>query len=195
MTLSRLRFPVSVTMRRVKVVSRWAEARWEPDAVEPELPTTGAAPGSWGDGAAPGSCGDGAAPRPRVGGACPEPLDDDGGGPRWRFGGFEVELHPSEAEGYYLNVTAPEPKVFVMWRHSDDGEDRPGVPVIVTVSYHQAARMLDGGEQVDALPLPAWIDGAVRRFAAEQYHPEPRRKIRRNDPFRDEAERDAAADP
>ena len=76
-----------------------------------------------------------------------------------------MELHRSEAEGYYLNITAPEPKVFVMWRMAEAGVVPPVRPVVVTVSYNQAARMLDGGEQVDAVPLPADIlrmDEAVR---------------------------------
>ena len=56
----------------------------------------------------------------------------------------------SEAEGYHLNITSPEPKVFVMWRMADAGVAPAASPVVVTVSYNQAARMLDGGEQVDA---------------------------------------------
>ena len=30
--------------------------------------------------------------------------------------GFALDLHPSEAEGYFLNLSAPDPRVFVMWR-------------------------------------------------------------------------------
>src|SRR6185295_3935736 len=81
---------------------------------------------------------------------------------RWRFGGLYIELHPSEAEGYYLNITAPDPKVFVMWRHADDGGEPPAFPVVVTVSYNEAARMLDGGEQVDAVPMPREIFAATQ---------------------------------
>src|SRR5471032_187125 len=35
---------------------------------------------------------------------------DDATRTRWRFTGHAVELHRSEAEGYFLNVTSPEPK-------------------------------------------------------------------------------------
>ena len=43
--------------------------------------------------------------------------------------------------------------------------------------------MLDGGEQVDAVPLPddAQLDGAIRRRALQARS--PRKKVRRNDPF------------
>ncbi len=62
-------------------------------------------------------------------------------------------------------------------------------PVIVTVSYNEAARMLDGGEQVDAVPMPAGILAWMQPFVAEHYKPEPKRKVRRNDPFADDASR------
>jgi len=168
MTTYSLRFPVAVIMRRVPLANRWVSERWEPAAIEPEPSATAAGPVA---------------------------LGDDGGGPRWRFGGFALELHPSEAEGYFLNISAPEPKVFVMWRmpEGDDAGEPVARPVVVTVSYSQAARMQDGGEQVDALPLPPALHDWMRPYVAEHYKPEPRRKVRRNDPFRDEAERQGAA--
>ena len=55
-----------------------------------------------------------------------------------------------EAEGYYLNLSAPQPFVFVNW-HDEDGR---AVPKIVTVSYNEAARLMDAGEQVDGVPMP-----------------------------------------
>jgi len=121
---------------------------------------------------------------------------DDAAGTCWRFGGQQIELHRSEAEGYHLNVTSPEPKVFVMWRLAETAGAGPAAcPVIVTASYSQAARMLDGGEQVDALPMPPGLLAWVQPFVAEHYKPEPRRKVRRNDPFRDDAERRGRGSP
>jgi hypothetical protein len=58
-------------------------------------------------------------------------------------------------------------------------------PHVVTVSYNEAARMLDGGEQVDAVPLPAAIRAWMEPFVTEHYKPEPKRKVRRRDPLRD----------
>ncbi len=100
-------------------------------------------------------------------------------------------MHRSEAEGYHLNLTAPEPKVFVMWRMVEPEDLVPGQPAarphVVTVSYNEAARMLDGGEQVDAVPLLPQIRAWMEPFVAEHYKPEPKRKIRRRDPLRDGA--------
>ena len=160
--MSTLRFPVAVTLRRTPLANRWVSERWEPVAVE--LETEPSPPGA-------------------------VKVADDAAGTRWRFGGQTIELHRSEAEGYHLNITSPEPKVFVMWRTAEDAGTEPAAcPVIVTVSYNQAARMLDGGEQVDAVPMPPELMARMQPFVAEHYKPEARKKVRRNDPFRDDRE-------
>ena len=160
-----LRFPVAVIIERVPLVNRWASERWGVAGVEP------------GD--------DPPAP--------PVKLDADGARERWRFAGHAIELHRSEAEGYFLNVSAPDPKVFVMWRAIEESPAPDGEPKIrpqlVTVSYNEAARLLDGGEQVDAVPLPPDIRDWMQPFIAEHYRPEPKRKSKRNEFY----EREAAA--
>ena len=166
MPMTALRFPVSVIFQRTPLVNKWVNERWEPAAI---LPILDDAPGS----------------------AVPMKIGDDATGTQWRFDGHSLELHRSEAEGYYLNITAPEPKAFVMWDLRDDGSDPPVLPVVVTVSYNQAARMLDGGQRVDAVPLPGPILAWMQPFVAENYKPEPRKKVRRNDPFADDAGRRA----
>ena len=148
------RIPVDVIMERVPLQNRWASERWQPAAVVPVTAMPGERP-----------------PCERLEGAAPVA--------RWRCGGCEIELHPSEAEGYYLNLTAPEPKVFVLWRMFDDAEPAAR-PVVATVSYNEAARFLDGGEQVDGVALPESIAQWMRPFIATHYRPEPRRKSRRN---------------
>jgi len=155
--MTSLRFPVAVLMQRTPLANRWVSERWEPVSVE----------------VVPADAGE---PTPRC-------IADDAGGTQWRFADQVVELHRSEAEGYYLNLSAPDPKVFVMWRMADDGDVPAARPWIVTVSYNQAARMLDGGEQVDAVPMPAEIRALLEPYVAEHYRPEPRRKVKRNDPF------------
>ncbi len=164
MPMTALRFPVSVIFQRTPLANKWVSECWEPTAVLPMLDEEPA-------------------------GAVPAKIRDDAAGTQWRFDGHALELHRSEAEGYYLNITAPAPKVFVMWDLRDDGSDPPVLPVVVTVSYNQAARMLDGGQRVDAVPLPAAILEWMQPFVAENYKPEPRKKVRRNDPFADDAAR------
>lgn len=104
----------------------------------------------------------------------PRIIVDEPGRTHWLHPGFEIVLYRDEAEGYYLNLTTPTPYVFVMWREADER----GVPHIVTVSYNEAGRMLDGGERVDGVPMPADVAGWVARFAEEHYKPEPKKRIR-----------------
>jgi hypothetical protein len=160
-------FSVDVLMDRVPIVNRWVDEQWRPAAV---VPMDRIAHGA--DAAAPG---------------VPERVTDGPSGTTWRFPRCAIELHPTEAEGYFLNITSDTPLVFVMWRAAEDGRE-PAVRVeIVTVSYNQAGRIMDGGERVDPVPMPEAILEWMRPYVAEHYKPEPRRKVRRNDPFRDDA--------
>jgi hypothetical protein len=160
MSTSAIRFPVAVIMQRTPLVNRWANERWEPVAV---LPLS-------------------AATLPE---RVPVRIRDDASCTQWRFDGHALELHRSEAEGYHLNLVAPDPKVFINWRTHEDPADPPVFPVIVTVSYNEAARMMDGGERVDAVSLPEAVREWMIPFVTEHYKPEPKRKVRRNDPFGD----------
>ena len=159
-----MRFSVAVLMQRTPLENRCKSEQWDPVAVLPVPPDARRA--------GPPIC-----------------VRDDASCTQWRFDGHSLELHRSEAEGYHLNLVAPDPKVFVAWRTHDDPMEPPVFPVIVTVSYNEAARMMDGGEQVDAVPLPEVIHEWMVPFVAEHYKPEPRRKVRRNDPFADGASR------
>jgi len=63
--------------------------------------------------------------------------------------------------------------LFVVWRLEDDA---PSV-LMVTVSYGEAARMLDAGENVEGVPLPADLKGWVEDFARHHYQP-PEKKTK-----------------
>lgn len=158
-TMRATRIPVAVEFERVAVASRWADSRWQPSRVVPV-------------GGDPDAADESAVER----------IDAEGALERWRFPGQATEMHATESEGYFLNLSAPDPRAFVMWRHRDDGEP-PVHPVIVTLSYNQAARMMDGGEQVDSVPLDPRLRAMLEPFVAEHYKPEPKRKQKRNDPF------------
>jgi hypothetical protein len=57
----------------------------------------------------------------------------------------------------------------------------------VTLSYNQAGRFMDGGERVDPVPMPDVLREWLAAYVAQHYKPEPKRKVRRNDPFKDGA--------
>ncbi|MEO8752210.1 MAG: DUF3305 domain-containing protein [Casimicrobiaceae bacterium] len=157
-----LYYSVDVLMERIPLVNRWVSEKWQPAAVTPVALGLRAA-------------------------GAPERIADGPAGTTWRFPGMPIELHPTEGEGYYLNLTSDTPLVFVMWRPAEEGTEPAARPEIVTVSYNQAGRFMDGGEKVDPVPMPDAIREWMAAFVAEHYKPEPRRKVKRNDPFKDGA--------
>jgi hypothetical protein len=143
---------VAVIMERRVLANRWQSEVWAPAGVIPDSST--------------GDRG--------TGDAAPRLLAEDATCAQWLHPGFEIRLYRDEAEGYYLNMSTPTPFVFVAWRT----EDGRAVPDAVTVSYHEAARMMDGGAQVDGVPMPPEMAGWVAAFAAEHYKPEPKKRSR-----------------
>ena len=106
----------------------------------------------------------------------PRCLRNDPSDTRWLFNGIDVTLCSSEAEGYFLNISAPTPCWFIMWRIEDVDGVELAVPKSVTLSYNEAARLMDGGERVDTLPASAEIVERLTAFTHDFYHPEPKRK-------------------
>ena len=100
---------------------------------------------------------------------------------RWLFPGFRAELFRDDAEGYFLNLNAPDPCFWVFWRADEarllDGEPM-AVPQIVTLSYHDAGRWLDAQERVDQVAAPDEVVGWLRAFVDTTYQPEPKRRKR-----------------
>ena len=90
----------------------------------------------------------------------------------WLHSGYALTLYTDEAEGYYLKLTAPQPFVFVMWR-MEEGMARPG---ILTLSYNEAARMMDADEHVDGVPMPAQWREPLAAFVALHYRPETKKE-------------------
>jgi len=101
----------------------------------------------------------------------------------WLWRGLTLDLHPSEGEGYYLNMSAPDPRVFVMWRIEEWEGAETARPWVATASYNEAARMMDAGETVDSLPMPLAVRAWLTPWLEANYKPEPRRKHRRNEQF------------
>lgn len=136
---------VAVVMERQALANRWATEQWEAIAVIPDSGNGG----------------------PRL-------ISEDNGRARWLHPGYEVTLRPDEGEGYFLNVSSPEPRLFVMWRMEDDR----AVPQTVSMSYNEASTWMDAGDQVDPVPMPRelllWLGDYVR----DNYRPEPKKRIK-----------------
>ena len=152
--------PVAIVMQRRDLHNRWQSEAWEPLGVVLN----------------------------HVSGGEPSRLVEEGGITQWLFPGFELRLFRDETEGYYLNVSSNEPRIFVMWR-MDAGL---AVPQFVTVSYNEAGRLMDGGEQVDTVPMPAEVMAWVGGYVEEHYRPE---RKRRNRPQSFQSPKDRAGKP
>src|ERR1035437_10561268 len=81
-------YSIAVIMERRALANRWQAQTWEAIGIIPD----------------PGDA------------ATPRVLLQDNARAQWLHGGFELELHRDEAENYYLNLSAPQPCVFITWR-------------------------------------------------------------------------------
>ncbi len=133
-------------MQRRQLNNRWQSEAWEPRSVIPSIEPKG---------------------EPRL-------LVDEAGTQQWLYPGFALVLHRDEAEGYYLNVSVPGARVFVLWRLDGD----QGVPLDVTASYNEGARWLDGGHSVDGVAMPVEVYAWVGEYVEQNYRPEPRKRIK-----------------
>lgn len=149
---------VSVIMQRTTLVNRWQSHQWRPLEV---LDSSTLPPGS--ARCLRSDAGDGNE-------------GNDGNDMCWLFPGFEIKLFSDECEGYYLNISSATPCWFIMSRIEQIGAQDVAVPKTVTLSYNEAARLMDGGEQVDTLPASAAIIERLSRFTQQHYQPEIKRK-------------------
>ena len=140
-------FAFAVIMERLAGNDRWATERWEAKGIVPDLPAADNAP--------------------RV-------IYADERTEQMLFPGLALRLEPREAEGYYVNITSTQPKVFVMWRM--DGEIAR--PEYITASYIEGVGWVDSGENVDSVALPEELLPHIAEFVAEHYRPEPKKEPR-----------------
>ena len=140
-------FAFAVIMERRSGSDRWATERWEAKGVVPDAPAADKAPRT---------------------------IYSDERSEQILFPGLALRLEPREAEGYYVNITSTQPKVFVMWRM--DGEIAR--PVYITASYLEGVGWVDSGENVDSVALPEELLPHLAQLVTEHYRPEPKREPR-----------------
>ena len=159
----------SVLMRKQNLDNPWVSYRWVPQEVLPDFEQLS---------------------QESSGHISGQFLGRDEDGESWLFTGFELNLFLDEAEGYYLNVSATTPSWFVMWRLEEDferyidanslemakAEANIAVPHRICVSYNEAARLLDGGESVDTIPMSEEQAGWLQEYVNEHYRPEPKKR-------------------
>jgi hypothetical protein len=138
-------FPIAVVTQRRPARSQWADYVWEPIGVLAHAE-----------------------------GGEMRLLVEEAGVAQWLHPGFKLQLHRDECEGYYFNVSAKDPRVFVLWRM----EGEQALPAEVTVSSDEAGRWLDAGHSVDGVAMPPEIYAWVGAYVEENYRPQPKKRIK-----------------
>ena len=161
----------AVLMRKQNIDNPWISFRWAPQEVLPDFGVFDSQ-------------------KQESKPICGQFLGRDAEGESWLFTGYELNLFPDEAEGYYLNVSATQPSWFVMWRLEEDvdryideqslslakSESSFAVPHRICVSYNEAARLLDGGESVDLVPMSEEHASWLQEYVNDNYRPEPKKR-------------------
>jgi Protein of unknown function (DUF3305) len=139
------RVRVAIVMERRALANPWASEEWTAIAVIPDTGNHG-----------------------------PCVIAEDSGSQRWLHPGYELTLRRDEAEGYFLNVTSAEPRLFVMWQM----EDERAHPYSVSASYNEASTWMDAGDQVDPVPMAPELARWLGDYVRDNYRPEPKKRIR-----------------
>ena len=149
--MEKLSYLVTVVIERYPTNNRWQSEQWRvvevlPDEGEYSEPTLIANPPE----AAPGTV-------------------------RKAHPGYELGIFRDESEGYFLNVQAPEPAIFAIWRFNED--ETEAIPHSVTLSYNEAARRMDAQEKVDRVSMPPALLETLSAWVEANYEP-PKKKQR-----------------
>lgn len=145
-----LPFTLSVIMQRMPMNNRWQPFQWKPLEILADTPD-----------------------------AKIHQLMNGDGEQRWLFPGFSATLHVDETPGYFLNLSSETPCWFVMWRMEEVDGVELAVPKSVSLSYDEAARQIDGGEQVDILPLSTDVAAWLAEYTQQYFRYEGKKPRKR----------------
>ena len=107
---------------------------------------------------------------------------DGSGVEQFIWGGLTLTLFKDQAESYYHNLMAPEPKLYVVTRPDPEASaELQGCPqpFLVTASFDEAHAYMEGDEDSHAVALPPPLYAKIEQFVLAHYVPEPRKKRRR----------------
>ena len=143
-------FPISIVMQHSRITNNvWISEKWEVEAV-----------------VAGGEI-FGNAPERKV-------TRIDANGEKYIWSNYQIRLFKDEAEGYYFNIIADTPYVFVICR--DEHDDGQLMPVSVSVNYDEAASHMEMDDQVFQVSMPAEIYRWVEAFVINNYVPVKKKK-------------------
>ena len=107
-------------------------------------------------------------------------LQDDGHLSQYSWRGYDVALYLDDIESYHFNLEGESLWIFVIGEYAD-AEDEAGeiVPLLVTLSYGEAASYMEADSLVFNLPIPGEIQLWVERYVLDDYRPVEKKKPKR----------------
>ena len=107
-------------------------------------------------------------------------LQDDGHLSQYSCRGYDVALYLNDIESYHFNLEGESPWRFVIGEYAD-AEDEAGeiVPLLVTLSYDEAASYMETDSLAFDLPIPGEIQLCVERYVLDHYRPLLKKKRKR----------------
>ena len=107
-------------------------------------------------------------------------LQDDSHLSLYSWRGYDVALYLNDIESYHFNLEGESLWIFVIGEYAD-AEDEAGeiVPLLVTLSYDEAASYMETDSLVFNLPIPGEIQLWVERYVVDDYRPVEKKKPKR----------------
>jgi len=105
-------------------------------------------------------------------------LQEGDGWAQYLAGTLDLVLYPKETEGYQLNLSQPEPSIYVVV-NPDEGDELGVVPFLVTVCPYEAESYTESDADdviVDRVSMPPEIHAWVQAFIDTHYVVQPFKK-------------------
>ena len=146
------RMRLGVVLERRRIAHRWQEYAWRAHAVVPGAPDI----------------------------AAPRLLGEGEGWARYHAATLDIELFPSETEGYRYNLSQAKPVVYALWRSAEDEPDGRPALFHVTVCPYEAQDYLEGGDvTVEGVSMPEAVELWLAAYVARHHVDAPFEKRKR----------------
>ena len=114
-------------------------------------------------------------------------LEEGDGWKRYLVSGFKVSLYSGETEGYMVNLTQPQPFVYVVLRPGEELEDHDVEPFALTVCPYEAMRYAESGDEiVEGVGMPPDVAAWVSTFVDKHHIDQPFKKRKRDKGYGDD---------
>ncbi len=141
-----------VVVERRKIDNKWQDYAWRAIAVIPNAPETD----GW------------------------KPLYTGDNWIHYHARTLKLELFKRETQGYKVNLSMPQPSVYVVLRAGEEADEEEVEPCLLTVCPYEAESYIESGDEiVDGVPMPEELIALLQDFV-DEHHVEQVFKKRKN---------------